>query len=220
MMVVSGAKRTDFISSLLCFDQVPREVLATSACSPLIVPHILDAQRAAGKSCSKIPPRPHDRAVHPPHLAFANLEWALQQPQQHSHSCETFHALLCGLCQPPRSSCSFQATSGAPAVVQSSSSPSLTTLGLPGAMQGLPRTCSLLPSGDSSVLPSSTASSSSSGSLILSTSISPVVSVMLLLPRLSVKTLTSTEPMGEHSRTLLPQRVPISSCILKLLTRF
>lgn len=31
-------------------------------------------------------------------------------------------------------------------------------LGLPGAVQSLPLTCSLLPSGDSSLLPSSTAS--------------------------------------------------------------
>lgn len=88
-------------------------------------------------------------------------------------------------------------------LLPSGSSPSLTTLGLSGAVQGLPLACSLLPSGDSSLLHSSTTSSSSSGSLILSTSISPVVSVMLLLLRLSVKTLTSIEPIGEHSRTLL-----------------
>lgn len=59
-------------------------------------------------------------------------------------------------------------------------------LGLPGAVQSLPLTCSLLPSGDSSLLPSS--KPPSRGSLILSSSISPGISVMFLLPRLSVKT--------------------------------
>lgn len=57
--------------------------------------------RAVGSlCCSKIPPMPHNRAVRPPHLPFANLERVLQQPQQLSHSCVTFPALLHGLCQP------------------------------------------------------------------------------------------------------------------------
>lgn len=144
----------------------------------------LDAQRAAGESCGLLCTAGRSLLDHmtelyiplichlPARSGCCNRHSSVPTPVWHC----LFSAVDCGCHR------GCLAHSKLPLVLLlllSGSSPSLTTLGLSGAGQVLPLTCSLLPSGDSSLLPSSTASSSSSGSLILSTSTSPVVSVML-----------------------------------------
>lgn len=142
MMVVPKAKSIDFISSLICLLYLPSVVLVGSC--------LLTSGGPADTGCSG------GSGEEPQLLLVQQLDtsWATRQSHMSPSSfisqtgvgTATATAVCPLLCDVPCSMdhvcprgchCSCQATFGAPAVFQSGSPPSLTALGLHGAVPGL-----------------------------------------------------------------------------------